>query len=287
MRIRRAVVMTLAVAGVMACGGSSDGPASPNVDDTEVESQTVADPAGDTFGTGVQWDLTALTVARDTGGVTVQLVFSSDVISPVTGISTAMVGFVDLDVDQDPRSGNVAIADEFRRDGSSTGIGADYLLVLGSYAADSSVEVVDSSAKPTGRVKPLFDGRRVTIRIPRLLLGNDDGFLNAAAIVGRTGSPSDIVPQSGHLTLGGRGQAMSSGSAARQATVRDEHQWGWNQRVNCLASACAKQGTRRDAVLSLEEPSQVRLVGESGALRDRGELRARHLQQATGALETK
>jgi hypothetical protein len=101
----------------------------------------------------VQWDLTALTVARDTGAVTVQLDFSSDVISPVTGITTAMVGFVDFDVDQDPRTGNVAIADESSRDGGSTGIGADYLLFLGTYAADSSVEVVDSLPNPTGRVK--------------------------------------------------------------------------------------------------------------------------------------
>ena len=220
MRIRRAVLMTLTLAGLIACGGSSDGPASPKRGGSEVASQTVADPAGDTFGTGVQWDLTALTVARDTGAVTVQLVFSSDVISPVTGISTAMVGFVDFDVDQDPRTGNGAIADEFRRDGGSTGIGADYLLALGTYAADSSVQVVDSLLNPTGRVKPVFDGPRVTIRIPRRLLGNDDGFLNAAVVVGRTGSVSDIVPQNGHLSLGSLGQAVSLRSAAVDRTAR-------------------------------------------------------------------
>jgi hypothetical protein len=220
--------MTLTLAGLVACGESSDGPASPKGGGSDVVSQTVADPAGDTFGTGVQWDMTALTVTRDTAAVTVEMVFSSDVVSPVTGISTAMVGFVDFDVDQDPRTGNVAIADEFRRDGGSTGIGADYLLALGTYAADSSVEVVDSLLSPTGRVKPVFDGRRVTIRIPRRLLGNDDGFLNAAVVVGRTGSVSDIVPQSGHLTLGSVGQALAFRTAAVGTAVRRAHLWGWS-----------------------------------------------------------
>lgn len=216
------LVMTLSLAGVVACGESSGGPASLPGGGSELVSQTVTDPAGDTFGSGVQWDLTAFTVARDTGGVTVQLTFSSEVVSPVSGISTAMVGFVDLDVDQDIGTGNGAIADEFRRDGGSTGIGADYLIFLGTYAAaDSTVEVLDSLLSPTGRVKPLFDGRRVTIRIPRRLLGNDDGFLNAAAVVGRTGSASDIVPQNGHLTLNPPGRALPSGSAAMRAARRN------------------------------------------------------------------
>jgi plastocyanin len=161
-----------------------------------------ADPVGDTFGGGgVQWDLTALTISRDTGGITVALSFSRDVLSPMSGDPTAMVGFVDFDVDRDSATGFTAAVDEFRHDGGSSGMGVDYDLQLINYAADSSVAVVDSLFQPIGHVKPLFSANRVTIRIPKALLGNDDGFLNAAALVGRTGGPTDFVPNRDHLRL--------------------------------------------------------------------------------------
>jgi transposase len=52
-----------------------------------------------------------------------------------------------------------------------------------------------------GQVKPIFSGKKVTVRIPRSMLRDDDGFLNAAAIVGTQGSPTDIAPNRGHLEL--------------------------------------------------------------------------------------
>jgi hypothetical protein len=164
---------------------------------------TVADPVGDTFGTAVvRWDMTALTITRDTAGITVKLDFANDVISPTSGDTTAMIGFVDFDVDQNPATGVTATVDEYRPGSGSSGMGSDYQLVLLGYAADSSVAVNDSKGVPTGRVKPVFSGRGVTIRIPKAMLGNDDGLLNAAAIVGSGSRPSDIIPENGHLTLG-------------------------------------------------------------------------------------
>jgi plastocyanin len=165
---------------------------------------TAADPAGDTFGGGgVQWDVTSLTLRADTADVTVLLDFSADLISPVTGDPAAMVAFVDLDIDQDSTTGLRAIADEFRTDGGSTGLGADYLLNLGVYAMDSTVALIDREGVEVGRIKPVFTGRRLTARIPKTLLDDDDDALNAAVIVGRTGGPTDIVPNTASLTLRG------------------------------------------------------------------------------------
>jgi hypothetical protein len=75
--------------------------------------------------------------------------------------------------------------------------------MLGNYAADSTVTVFDLFGDAMGQVRPVFSGRRVTIRIPKGLIGDDDGRLDAAAIVGIVGAASDIVPDNGHLTLGG------------------------------------------------------------------------------------
>ncbi|HZO20813.1 MAG TPA: hypothetical protein VFB46_17625 [Gemmatimonadaceae bacterium] len=163
---------------------------------------TAADPTGDTFGGGgVQWDVTSLTIQADTADVTVLLDFTADLISPVTGDPTAMVAFLDLDIDQDSTTGVRAIVDDFRTDGGSTGLGTDYLLNLGAYAADSTVALISVEGVEVGRIKPVFTGTRLTVRIPKTLLGDDDDGLNAAMIVGRTGGPTDFVPNMGSLTL--------------------------------------------------------------------------------------
>ena len=163
---------------------------------------TVNDPIGDTFGpAGVRWDLSAMTITRDDAGITVVLDFATAPISPVTGDTDAMVAFVDFDTDQDSTTGIQATADRFRQTPGSTGVGADYQLAMTTYNADSMVKILDHEGVATGLVKPVFSGKRVTIRIPKAFLGNDDGYLNAVAIVGRSIRPSDVVPENGAVSL--------------------------------------------------------------------------------------
>lgn len=186
-----------------ACGsGASDPGAPPGDETTGLVRSAVSDPAGDTFGNrGPQWDLTALAVSRDTEAVTVVLTFTSAPIDPRTGDPNAMLAFVDLDTDLDSTTGNPSIADEFRRDSATTGLGSDFRLDLATFDDDSTFAVFDESGTVTGRVRPVFAGTTVTVRIRRSMLGNDDGFLNAAALVGTAASPTDLVPERGALAL--------------------------------------------------------------------------------------
>lgn len=188
---------TILVAGALiSCGGDSLGPAAGAV------RRSVTDPVGDTYGLdSVTWDITGLTIARDTTGVTVQLDFSRTLVSPESGDSNAMIAFVEFDTDQDSTTGFTSTVDDFRPNLGSTGMGAEYQLSLVSYAPDSSVPLFNQFGVAVGRVKPVFSGKRVTVRIPREMLGGDDGFLNAASIVGTLNSPSDIIPETGHLQL--------------------------------------------------------------------------------------
>ena len=189
---------TVIIAALLwSCSGDTIGP----MDNGGESSAHVPDPAGDTFGVReFEWDVTALAVTRDAGGITVALDFSQDLVSPTSGDVNAMIGFVSFDVDQDAATGFTPTIDEFRGDEGSAAIGAEYELDLANYDQDGTVAIRGATGF-TGRVKPAFSGKRVTVRIPKSLLGGDDGFLNAAAIVGVTGGPSDIVPESGHLTL--------------------------------------------------------------------------------------
>lgn len=197
--MRRQDAATLIVAGILwSCGGDS-GPIAPGANTTA----QATDPSGDTFGAGtVEWDLTGLTVTRDASGITVELGFSSDVVSPASGDANAMIGFVSFDTDQNATTGFTPTIDEFRADNGSSGVGAEFELDLANYDQNGTV-AVRSATGTTGRIKPAFSGKQVTVRIPKALLGDDDGFLNAAAIVGTLGEPNDIVPESGHLQLGG------------------------------------------------------------------------------------
>jgi hypothetical protein len=167
-----------------------------------LETATVIDPSGDTFGSpGTMWDFTALTVSRDTTSIIVRLDFTSPTFSVQTNLASGMIIFVDFDTDQNVETGALPAIDEFRPSTGTSVLGADYELAMNDFAADSTVRIFDANGLVTGHVKPVFSGKTVTIRIPRTMLGNDDGFLNAAAIVGTNGRATDLVPESGHLTL--------------------------------------------------------------------------------------
>jgi hypothetical protein len=191
------------VGSVLACSQSSDVPSMPDVAG-DPSTVSVADPIDDTFGLpgGTQWDITALTVTRETDGLTLRLDFANDVALPLTADPNALVGLVELDLDQNRATGKLGYVDQLRHDGGSTGMGVDAALNLSQIAADSTLVVYNMGGNPTGRAKVAIGGRRLTIRVPSALLGDDDGYIDAAVIVGNQGhSPTDLAPQSGHLSL--------------------------------------------------------------------------------------
>ena len=127
---------------------------------------------------------------------------------------------------QDSTTGTGSAVDLFRPDGGSTGMGVEYYVDLFGYNADSTVFVYDALAgTPTGSVRPRFQGRRITVRVPRALLGNDDGFLNAATVVGSESEPTDIAPENGHVRVGGASPAPRAGVSA--ARVGGQAHRGW------------------------------------------------------------
>ena len=212
--------LVAALAGALAGCGDSSGPGAN-------QSFRATDPSGDTFGSQtVQPDLTAFTIVHDTGGIDVMLDFTANVQSPVTGGTNVVVGFIDLDTDQDSTTGTGSAVDLFRPDGGSTGMGVEYYVDLFGYNADSTVFVYDALAgTPTGSVRPRFQGRRITVRVPRALLGNDDGFLNAATVIGSGSEPTDIAPENGHVRVGGASPAPRGGVGA--ARVGGQTHRGW------------------------------------------------------------
>ncbi|MGH7754252.1 MAG: hypothetical protein ACREN5_15710, partial [Gemmatimonadales bacterium] len=144
------------------------------------------------------------------------------------GGPNAVAGLVDFDVDQDSTTGLPTDVDAFRPDpGGSTGMGMEFVLDMlpADFGADSRVPVLDlrgSTIVVTGTVKPTFSGNRLTVRVPRTLLGGDDAFMNVAVVMGNDTGPTDIAPNAGHLTLGGASPAppfRPAGPARKPATA--------------------------------------------------------------------
>jgi hypothetical protein len=210
------------------CGRDSTGPGVGGGGNGTITAKAT-DPAGDTYGVDpTQWDLTALTITRDTGGVTVVLDLSANVLSPVSLDDTATYAFVDFDTDQNAATGISSIVDDNRPGSGSTGMGVDYFIDLADVNADSTMSVSDASFATTGSVRAVYSGKTITVRIPRSMLGGDDGFLNAAAIVGTSSEPTDIVPEDGHLKVGGTGPVAPNrlGGSALRAGLERKRMWG-------------------------------------------------------------
>jgi len=188
--------------GALACGGSSDVPSQP-VDGGDLGTASIVDPLGDTFGLAgtQQWDVIALTITRDVAGIIVRLDLGNDVGLPLPADPSALVGLVEFDLDQSQVTGKLPIVDQLRTDGGATGMGVEAAINLSTIGPDSTVVVYDGGGNPTGRAKVEFGIRRLTIHVPSSQLANDDGFVDASVIVGNGRSPTDLAPQSGHLSL--------------------------------------------------------------------------------------
>jgi hypothetical protein len=189
------------------------------------------DPSGDQFGgDSVQPDLVKLTVTRDTGGVDIALDLTVNAISLLTDTIHGVGGYIDLDTDQDSTTGIQTATDFFRPTGS-TGMGEEFYIEFVVYAVDSTALVLDASDNVVGYVRPVFSGHRVSFRIPRSTLGNDDGFMNVAVTVGNNHEATDIAPNAGHVKVGGTGSVAPYSPTASLQSLRARN-WGggWNVR---------------------------------------------------------
>jgi uncharacterized protein YjdB len=158
-----------------------------------VAGDSIGDPVGDTYGAPddpSQPDITSLAAAHDSDALTIVIRLASP---------TGLAGYIDLDVDQDPTTGNLAQVDAYRPDpGGSSGLGDEFVVDLSNGVL---VDVVNFGI--VANVDRLYNGNTVTIRIPLQQLAGSNGNVNLATVVGDDNGPTDIAPNEGHLTMGG------------------------------------------------------------------------------------
>src|SRR5438128_2147107 len=171
-----------------------------------VAGDSIGDPVGDTYAAPddpSQPDITMLAAAHDSDALTIVIRLASPV---------GLVGYIDLDVDQNPYTGGLAQVDAYRPDpGGSSGLGDEYVVDLFNGVL---VDVVNYGIVAyVGRV---YNGNTLTIRIPLQQLAGSNGNVNLATVVGDDNGPTDIAPNEGHLTMG----APSMAAALRVPALR-------------------------------------------------------------------
>ena len=183
----------------------------------------IGDPTDDTFATDASAGLSVPDIVRMTSwpknqNLMVEIEFTSTVVSLDDGGPNVVVGFMDIDWDQNEGTGFDAITDSFREGPGSTGLGVEYLVRLGAGGAVvfSVSNVGDLTV--TGAFVPTFTGNLLTMTIPLSLLNDDDGLVNLAMVMGTLPEATDIGPNDGHLSMGPvapAGQAVGGSPSPR------------------------------------------------------------------------
>lgn len=192
------------------------------VADAELIRATAADPTGDTFNPGP--DLTGITADTDGTSLTITLDFAGNIEPPPGGgTGIEVVGFIDLDTDQNGATGTA---------GGNVGtfcpmppanFGADFSIDVGSFdPMTNTVTVTDSAAMPVGTAAISYTATSLTVVVANATLGGDDGIADINTVIGNQPAPTDCAPDGAVLTstLGG-GTVLPA-----PAAVPTLNQWG-------------------------------------------------------------
>jgi hypothetical protein len=179
-----------------------------------VRADTVLDPTGDTINAGTI-DIVGLTTVLSGGSIQFTMQFAGAIAAPSALAPNSVVGFLDLDTDQ-----NAATAGTAPWGGPVTGgsnwinffvppnpgtpsipgplvaLGDEFYVDLGSELFHpGSVDVIRTlSNLSVGTVPIAFGATSFSFSIGLVLLGGDDGQMNFGALVGDFQSPTDRLP---------------------------------------------------------------------------------------------
>ncbi|MEM7350134.1 MAG: hypothetical protein AAF657_04955 [Acidobacteriota bacterium] len=164
--------------------------------------ETVTDPQGDTLNSGVI-DIQDFSVDAIDGNLVIELTFYGAISPPDSGEANALDGYVDLDTDQIASPDDELPWTDELLGLNATGMGNEYYVEFFTYSSvDGLVDVIDDSDDSlAGRVAMTVTANSVMVTIPLSVLGDDDGAVNAAAIVfPEFEDPTDKVPNNGNVS---------------------------------------------------------------------------------------
>lgn len=166
----------------------------------DVEKDSATDPAGDTFGTGpTQIDLSGLSAELVGSNLVIELDFHGAIQPPDGAGANAIDALIDIDVDQNGATGGPSWTDTLSP-AATTGMGIEFYVDLLSLA-DGTVSVLNNDELEEGRAPVTFTANSLTVSIPLIVI-QDEGAVNVAAVVGTQSEPTDKAPNNGTVASG-------------------------------------------------------------------------------------
>jgi len=159
-------------------------------------------------------DIATVEGGTDGVNVTLRINFSPDT------VMSQVVGFIDLDTDQNPTTGAPPSANFFIP-GTTQDIGVDFSLRLLSLPSGGIVDVINVLTDViVGSVPTTISGQMIEVTIPLTILGGDDGGMNVGMALGNTLAPTDAAPDVGHGTIPASGKAIISPGSSTMVTTQ-------------------------------------------------------------------
>ena len=157
---------------------------------SEQLSEIITDPEGD----GGAVDLVSVNAGADSDEITMELVYASD------ADAAEATGFVFLDVDQDPETGEPP---EFFFGDPAQDVGIEYFVDLFlAHEPEPVVLIVDAlTFELVAETEARVEGDTLGFDVPLEAIGGDDGFVNTALVTGDFFQPTDWAPDEGHGTI--------------------------------------------------------------------------------------
>lgn len=189
----------------------------PSLVATEAEF-AVMDAQGDAGGPNAARDISYLAAYNDGTHLVLTLQFWGAISPPNTGNPNEVVGFIDLDLDQDPSTGDPSMA-------LGAALGWEASVDLFSWDnASGSVQIVDPSMSPIAdaRVHRFGNGLDVMVKLTDLGLGPQSA-VDVGVVTGSFSAPTDTAPDSG-LPLPSTNDVIYLGASNRfmvQTSFRD------------------------------------------------------------------
>ena len=169
-------------------------PALPTARTTTIPSDQLTEIISDPVGDGGAVDLVSVRAGADSAEITMELVYASE------AEAEQGVGYVFLDVDQDPDTGAPA---EFFAGLPTQDVGLEYFVDLFlTHEPDPVVLIVDAETfEITAETPARVEGDTIGFDVPLEAIGGDDGFVNTALVTGDFSQPTDWAPDVGHGTI--------------------------------------------------------------------------------------
>jgi hypothetical protein len=163
--------------------------------------QHFEDALGDHFGTGqFLYDIlsTDVYIGSNETYLIVHVTFNNSVHAPTGAMNMdELVGYLEIDADQDSLTGIVSIIDGYAPSQGEplSNLGVEYEIYFFEY--DSMFHTLPireaSTFTLTGYANVLYGGNTCTLQIPLGALGDDDGSIDFGFIIGTTFEPTDMA----------------------------------------------------------------------------------------------